>query len=156
MTFRKIHNKTSEIEDIVPKLASIYKEVFNQTPWNEHWTESRAKKRLWKLLRKRKSRNYLLQIDFKIAGSIFGSAVFPFPHLWFIHELFIDPIFQGRGYGVYLFKMYLRKLQKAKVKRVLLLTDRKRIAPLLIKRFGFEVLFPFLKFRHYCLLTMKL
>jgi aminoglycoside 6'-N-acetyltransferase I len=132
------------IEKMVPEkvteYAFLYVTVFNDEPWNEHWTERNAIERLEDFMKTPKFQGFALYDEGKLVGVVAGHGrVLMDTISFYIGDFFIKGNRQGKGYGKRLLAHLEEELKKQGIKKVTLLTMTDSPAQTFYEKKGYEV-----------------
>ncbi|QGQ45116.1 GNAT family N-acetyltransferase [Metabacillus sediminilitoris] len=109
--------------DKLEPCIELYINVFNCEPWNETWTYQTTKERLTDLLHTPKFLGFLLYENDHLIGLIAGNSKKTSKGLTFyLAELCINNIIQGKGYGKKLLLCLEGELKKRDIHSLYLLT----------------------------------
>jgi ribosomal protein S18 acetylase RimI-like enzyme len=113
------------IDSDIDSCTKLFISVFNKEPWNDNWTQERAKLYLEEFTKYPNFRGVVAEIDKSIIGFIFGSR----KSWWsgdeyFINEICVENAVQRTGIGSKLLRYLEEALQREGVKNITLLTKR--------------------------------
>lgn len=121
-------------------VVTLYCEVFNASPWNDHWTKETASRRLTEAIQTPGSLGLLLWHEGQLVGGLVGyqEQWFDGSH-FFLKEMFVAPNRQRQGLGTQLIHHLRRILTTQGVGRIYLLTARGSAAADFYAKHGFFV-----------------
>ncbi|MDQ0242797.1 ribosomal protein S18 acetylase RimI-like enzyme [Bacillus fengqiuensis] len=118
----------------------LYASVFNEEPWNEHWTEQAALERLEDFMNTPKFSGFLLYDEGELVGAIVGHGRVVMDRLsFYVGDFFIKGNQQGKGYGKRLLRHLETDLKTKGFHRVTLLTMADSPAETFYEKQGYEV-----------------
>ena len=118
--------------------ATLFRNVFNKTPWNDKWTIETACKRIQEMMEVHNFFGMAAYIDDKLIGLIFGRSEQYFDGVYFqIQEFFVDNKMQGQGIGTELLNRFTDELKRNGILQIFLLTLKGNITEGFYNRKGF-------------------
>lgn len=120
--------------------ARLYRDVFNEEPWDDDWTVETARRRLGEIRRTPGYRGFGAYRDGALIGVAMGylERWYSGPH-FYLKEMFVRPSRQRRGVGTTLLEALLDALDGESVERVYLLTMRDGPARAFYESYGFRL-----------------
>ncbi|WP_419875405.1 GNAT family N-acetyltransferase [Candidatus Pristimantibacillus sp. PTI5] len=127
-----------EFKDL-DKCTLLFCEVFNGEPWNDQWSDRKAREYLLDFVGTPGFMGLVAIQDEEIIGFICGCR----KKWWendefFVNEMCVHPKDQGQGMGSKMFESLERELLAEDIKTITLLTDRNVPAEKFYKRNGFS------------------
>ena len=127
------------VEDDLIKCTETFIEVFNDEPWNDKWTFTKAKKYLFDFYQTPGFLGVLAVENDEILGCIFGvHRVWWSGDEFFINEMFVKKQQQNKGIGKALLNHLIKELDNSDISNIILLTDRGIPAEEFYKKNGFK------------------
>ena len=118
----------------------LYAAVFNEEPWNEHWTEQTAMERLEDFMNTPKFSGFVLYDEGELVGAIVGHGRVVMDRLsFYVGDFFIKGNQQGKGYGKRLLRHLEEELKTKGFHKVTLLTMANSPAEKFYEKQGYEV-----------------
>ncbi|HWO96427.1 MAG TPA: GNAT family N-acetyltransferase [Bacillus sp. (in: firmicutes)] len=134
MTIEKMSQEKSA------EYVRLYAAVFNEEPWNEHWTEQSAMERLEDFMSTPKFLGFVLYDEGELVGAIVGHGRVVMDRLsFYIGDFFIKGNQQGKGYGKQLLCHLEEELKTKGFHKVTLLTMADSPAEKFYEKQGYEV-----------------
>jgi ribosomal protein S18 acetylase RimI-like enzyme len=126
--------------DDIPHCARLFTEVFCNPPWNEHWTQTSALRRLDDCARTPGFLGLLTEDERGLCGFVFGySQHYLDEQHYYLLELCIDTARQRQGVGAALLTALKAKAAEAGISRLYTLTARDTPAQDFYTKNGFYV-----------------
>ncbi|MEY7850518.1 GNAT family N-acetyltransferase [Natrarchaeobius sp. A-rgal3] len=120
--------------------ARLYRDVFNEPPWNDEWTLETARTRLSQLVETPGHRGYAASIDGDLAGLVIGTQEeWDTESKYYVRELCVDSTHQRRGIATALMDRLAADLRRAGVESIYLLTLRDAPARTFYEERGFDL-----------------
>ncbi|MEK5101492.1 GNAT family N-acetyltransferase [Cytobacillus sp. FSL M8-0252] len=130
--------KLLEMNDLT-KCSETFIEVFNDEPWNDEWTFTKAKKYLLSFYQTPGFLGVLAVENDEIIGFILGiKRVWWSGDEFFINEMCVKTQSQNKGIGKALLNHLIKELHNSNISNITLLTDRGIPAEEFYKKNGFE------------------
>ncbi|MEO4052819.1 GNAT family N-acetyltransferase [Solibacillus sp. CAU 1738] len=127
------------VENDLTKCTSTFIEVFNDEPWNDEWTFTKAKKYLLDFYNTPGFLGVLAVENEEIIGFIFGvHRIWWSGDEFFINEMCVKLQHQNKGIGRLLLNHLITELDNSNISNITLLTDRGIPAEEFYKKSGFE------------------
>ena len=127
------------VEDDLIKCTETFIEVFNDEPWNDKWTFTKAKKYLLNFYETPGFLGVLAVENDEILGFIFGvNKVWWSGDEFFINEMCVKTKCQNKGIGRAMLNHLIKELRSSNISNIILLTDRGIPAEEFYKKNGFE------------------
>ena len=118
--------------------ATLFRNVFNSTPWNDSWTIETASKRIEEMMNVSTFLGMAEYVDGRLAGVIFGRSEQYFDGVYFqIQEFFVDNKMQGQGIGTKLLNIFVNELEKNGISQIYLLTSKGEMTEYFYNKKGF-------------------
>jgi len=118
--------------------ATLFRNVFNETPWNDKWTIETAYKRILEMMEVPNFFGMAEYVDDKLVGVIFGRSEQYFDGVYFqIQEFFVDNKMQGQGIGTELLNRFTDELKRNGISQIFLLTLKGKMTEGFYNRKGF-------------------
>ena len=126
-------------ENDLIKCTETFIEVFNDVPWNDEWTFTKAKKYLLNFYQTPGFLGVLAVENNEILGFIFGvNRVWCSGDEFFINEMCVRKQYQNKGIGKAMLNHLIKELHSSNISNIVLLTDRGIPAEEFYKKNGFE------------------
>ena len=126
-------------EDL-PKIIEIYMKAYEKMPEYGEKSRKEAKRYIKWLYSRCKDTFYIAEEDGKIVGFVFADpewySYYGNKYVFAIHEIVVDPKYQGRGIGTALMKKMLEEAREREVE--LWVGERNKKAQEFYKKFGFK------------------
>ena len=121
------------------EVCTIYFETFNQSPWNDEWSQDQVEKFLSDVINTPGFIGFLLFQDKNLIGLCLGRVV----QWWrgndfWLESMCIHPAKQRNGFGSVFIKMVKQSLLEAGIVHTTLLTDRDMPSFDFFKKNGFD------------------
>lgn len=121
------------------KCTETFIEVFNDEPWNDEWTFTKAKKYLLSFYQTPGFLGILAVEKDEIIGFILGvKRVWWSGDEFFINEMCVKTQIQNKGIGKAMLNHLIKELHNSNISNITLLTDRGIPAEEFYKKNGFE------------------
>ncbi|MFJ7859139.1 GNAT family N-acetyltransferase [Peribacillus sp. NPDC097206] len=121
------------------KCTETFIEVFNDEPWNDEWTCTKAEKYLLSFYQTPGFLGILAVENDEILGFIFGvNRVWWSGDEFFINEMCVKTQYQNKGIGRAMLNHLIKELHGSHISNITLLTDRGIPAEEFYKKNGFE------------------
>ena len=128
--------KLLEENDLI-KCTETFIKVFNDEPWNDEWTFTKAQKYLWDFYNTPGFLGILAIENKEVIGFIFGvHRTWWSGNEFYIHEMCVESQSQGKGIGKALLDYLIKSLENTT--NITLLTDRGIPAEAFYKKNGFK------------------
>ena len=126
-------------EEHLKEYVHIGSRAFAEEPWNQEWDETLLTKRYRDLLRDPQGVNYEALDGNTVIGALFGSCIqCENGILYLVHDVFVDPLYQGRGKGSELLRLAERDLYARGVATIQLDTKRSEKTVSFYEKNGFR------------------
>ncbi|MWV41382.1 GNAT family N-acetyltransferase [Natrialba sp. INN-245] len=120
--------------------ARLYRDAFNEPPWDDEWTLETARTRLSQLLETPGARGYAARLEDDLAGLVVGTEEWwDDGSKFYVRELCVDPAHQRRGVATALMDHLAEALRRAGVDSIYLLTLRDTPAHAFYEKRGFDL-----------------
>lgn len=109
----------------ISEYVKLFMTVFNSKPWNEHWNEDTALKKITDIMETGTFVGFEVCKDENIIGIICGQKEQSYDGVHFlIQEFLINPCEQGKGYGSKLLDYLMQYLKHEEIYNIYLITSR--------------------------------
>lgn len=120
--------------------ARLYRDVFNEPPWNDEWTVETARARLAQLTEMPGYYGYGVTLDGTLVGFLMGYTEQWYTGKFFhLKEMCVDPDHRRRGIGTELLSRLIDRLERENVTRMHLFTLRDSPARAFYDERGFHL-----------------
>lgn len=126
-------------QDDMQSCATLFKESFQQEPWNEAWTTEQSLERLKEIMSSPHAFGYVVYDESHIIGMLCGRIMtfMDFKELW-VDDLCISHHYQGQGIGSLFLEKVKKEMRKRNVSRITLNTTKGFLSEKFYKKNGFE------------------
>lgn len=128
-----------EPEDM-DRISDLYASVFSSSPWNEPWSNEKAKRRLNHIFLSKDFIGLLVEIEESVQAIVLGNTE-PFldEKTFYLREMCVNPEFQENGIGQRLIQELHFKLKEINVSGVYLTTRNQLKAASFYKNNGYNL-----------------